>query len=239
MNDVVSQIEEQGFAIVEEVLSEANISALIGTLSPIQEQAGQVSGGVRNLMQQSPMVKQLAESATLRNLVEPVLGSACFPVRAILFDKTPTTNWKIPWHQDVTIAVSERRDCPGYGPWSVKAGVQHVQPPAAVSEAMLSVRLHLDDCPASNGALRVLPGTHRLGKLRHAETDQAVSSRAPFSCEVMRGGVLLMRPLLIHASSESGGSHFQHRRVIHLDYAACDLPCGLLWSETSKAVARG
>jgi ectoine hydroxylase-related dioxygenase (phytanoyl-CoA dioxygenase family) len=231
MASFVDQIEHDGFAIIEAVLSKESVSELVEALSPIQEQAGQISGGVRNLMSLSPLVKALAASDAARSLVEPVLGPNCFPVRAILFDKTPDTNWKIPWHQDVTIAVKERVGCEGYGPWSVKAAVVHVQPPAEVSERMLSVRLHLDDCPASNGALRVLPATHTLGKLKHAETDALVATREAVFCEVGIGGALLMRPLLLHASSESSTS--QHRRVIHLDFAAYDLPCGMQWIERS------
>jgi len=233
METIAKQISTNGFAIVEGVLSHESVSILIEALSPIQDKAGQVSGGVRNLMALSKEVSALAVDPRIRKLVEPVLGRDCFPVRSILFDKTPDTNWKIPWHQDVTIAVQKRVDCEDYGPWSVKAGVLHVQPPASISEKMLSVRLHLDDCPAENGALRVLPATHTLGKLRHADTDALVASRSPVVCEVRAGGALLMRPLLLHASSES--TMLGHRQVVHIDFAAVDLACGMRWSEQPSA----
>jgi ectoine hydroxylase-related dioxygenase (phytanoyl-CoA dioxygenase family) len=228
------QIETNGFAIVEDVITMESVSSFIEELSPLQEEVAQVSGGIRNLMRRSTAVARLAQSDAIGKLVTPILGSDKFPVRAIFFDKTPEANWKIPWHQDVTIAVKERNECEGYGPWSVKAGVTHVQPPAAVSEQMLAVRIHLDDCPASNGALRVIPGTHRLGKLRHAETDVIIAERESFTCAVKAAGALIMRPLLLHASSESDTTNpLQHRRVIHLDYAATSLPCGLEWFETA------
>jgi hypothetical protein len=229
MSNFIEQIEYDGFAIVEGVLNKQSVSELIETLLPVQEQASQVSGGVRNLMSLSPLVKDLSGSEAIRKLVDPILGPDSFPVRAILFDKTPDTNWKIPWHQDVTIAVKERIACEGYGPWSIKAGVLHVQPPAEISEQMLSVRLHLDDCPESNGALRVIPRTHKLGKLRHAQTDELTAMRQQVTCEVGAGGVLLMRPLLLHASSEAKG--IGHRRVIHIDYAATQLAYGMEWDE--------
>ena len=228
------QIETNGFAIVEDVITMESVSSFIEALSPLQEEVAQVSGGIRNLMRRSSAVAELAQSDAIRSLVTPILGPKIFPVRAIFFDKTPEANWKIPWHQDVTVAVKERKDCEGYGPWSVKAGVTHVQPPAAISEQMLSVRIHLDNCPASNGALRVIPGTHRLGKLRHAETDAVVAEKEPATCEVRAAGALIMRPLLLHASSESDTTKaLQHRRVIHLDYAAISLSCGLEWFETA------
>ena len=229
------QIDINGFAIVENVITQEGVSSFIETLSPLQEEVAQVSGGIRNLMRRSPAIAELAQSDAIRTLVTPILGPEIFPVRAIFFDKTPEANWKIPWHQDVTIAVKGRKECEGYGPWSVKAGVLHVQPPAAVSEQMLSVRIHLDDCPASNGALRVIPGSHRLGKLRHAETDLVVAENESVTCEVDTAGALIMRPLLLHASSESNSANeLTHRRVIHLDYASTSLPCGMAWYETAR-----
>jgi hypothetical protein len=128
------QIETNGFAIVEDVLSGKSVSNFIEVLLPLQTEIAQVSGGVRDLLRLSPAIAQLAASDEMRRLVTPILGEDCFAVRAILFDKTPEINWKIPWHQDVTIAVKERCECEGYGPWSLKSGVVHVQPPAAISE---------------------------------------------------------------------------------------------------------
>lgn len=155
------------------------------------------------------------------------LGPGAFPVRGMLFDKTPVANWKVGWHQDLTIAVQHRVEAPGYGPWSEKAGVVHVQPPVAVLETMLAVRLHIDECGTDNGPLRVLAGSHRAGKLRDAEIPSWRSRVPEQVCVVPRGGVLLMRPLLLHASSPASSP--QHRRVLHLEYAGCDLAAGLEW----------
>jgi ectoine hydroxylase-related dioxygenase (phytanoyl-CoA dioxygenase family) len=164
----------------------------------------------------------------VRCLVDTHLAGAAFPVRATLFDKTAGANWRVPWHQDLTIPVAARAEVPGYGPWSVKAGVLHVQPPARVLEQMLSVRIHLDDCPASNGALRVLAGTHRLGRLTPGQIAEQRRREAPVACDVAAGGVLLMRPLLLHASYSA--SQAAHRRVIHIDYACHPLDGGLRWA---------
>jgi ectoine hydroxylase-related dioxygenase (phytanoyl-CoA dioxygenase family) len=82
------------------------------------------------------------------------------PVRAIFFDKSSGSNWLVPWHQDLTIAVASKCEAPGFGPWSVKDGIPHVQPPDELLKQMIALRLHLDDCDASNGALRVIPGSH-------------------------------------------------------------------------------
>jgi ectoine hydroxylase-related dioxygenase (phytanoyl-CoA dioxygenase family) len=115
----------------------------------------------------------------------------------------------------------------GHG--SVKAGILHVQPPAAVLERMVSVRLHLDDCPEENGALRVIAGSHTSGKLDERLIHDIAKRSVAVTCAMRRGGVLMMRPLLLHASSAS--SFLGHRRVVHFDYAASELPEGMGWAE--------
>ena len=174
-----------------------------------------------------PEVRTLAESRLVRNYVQPILGDSFVPARGILFDKIPDANWKVPWHQDVTIAVRERIEVNGFGPWSIKAGVQHVQPPSGVMEKMISVRFHLDDCGVENGALRVIPGSHLQGKIPEDHFGRLLDESMDTTCIVGAGGALLMRPLLLHALSPSVVP--AHRRVIHLDFAFGELPGGLQW----------
>lgn len=226
-----NQVEENGFTICDDILSAQEIRSLLGAIERI-DQVGSVRkrGGifaVRNLLEVSEEVRQLAESAVVRALVRTVLGTRFIPVRGILFDKIPDANWKVPWHQDVTVAVRERVESEGFGPWSVKADVLHVQPPAFVLEQMISVRIHLDPCGESNGALRVIPGSHRRGRIPEDEIE-AVRFKGPEEiCAVKAGGALLMRPLLLHASSTSTVP--DHRRVIHIDFSSAQLPNGMRW----------
>jgi len=159
--------------------------------------------------------------------VEEVLGPGAFAVRGILFDKTPDANWKVPWHQDLSIAVKEQIEVSGFGPWSLKAGVVHVQPPTGVLESMLAVRLHLDDCGPANGPLRVLSGTHRFGRLEAGSIERLRGEFNEVTCPVASGGALLMRPLILHASSAA--KEPGRRRVVHLEFAAAELPGGLEW----------
>ena len=128
-------------------------------------------------------MRELATSPLILELVEPVLGPDFFPVRGLLFDKIPGANWKVPWHQDVTIAVRKRIEADGFGPWSMKADVLHVQPPAAILEHMLSVRLHLDNCGEENGALRIIPASHLRGRIPEDESGPSV--RVPPSRSAM------------------------------------------------------
>jgi hypothetical protein len=226
MHSYCAALDRDGFLVIEEVLPRDQMAGLVAFV----ERSLTVSdgrGGLRNLLA-VPEMRELAESQALRGLVEPVLGKAAKVVRGTLFDKTSAANWKVPWHQDVTIAVAARVEAEGFGPWSVKVGILHVQPPAAVLEQMLSVRIHLDDCPAANGALRVLPGSHTKGKIAETEIRGSALRNEAVACEVAAGGVLLMRPLLLHASSASAMPG--HRRVLHFDYAAAVLPAGMDWA---------
>jgi Phytanoyl-CoA dioxygenase (PhyH) len=219
-------IIQDGFSIVEGLLAESAVEQLIAFVEQTMCSNGR-RGGVRNLLDVSVM-QNLAESSLLSDQAKVVLGSRARVVRGILFDKTENANWKVPWHQDVTIAVNRRVEADGFGPWSVKEGVLHVQPPASVLEEMVSIRLHLDDCPVENGALRVIPGSHLKGKLRERVIQEIAEQSEEFTCAIRRGGVLIMRPLLVHASSAA--SVPGHRRVLHFDYAAASLPAEIDWA---------
>jgi ectoine hydroxylase-related dioxygenase (phytanoyl-CoA dioxygenase family) len=155
----------------------------------------------------------------------------------IYFDKTPDTNWRVVWHQDLSIAVAQEVSAPGYGPWSEKDGVVHVHPPSSVLEQMLAVRVHLDDCDATNGPVRVLSGSHRSGRMTPAEIDKWKAGATPTECHARRGGVLAFRPLVLHASSPALSP--KHRRVIHFEFAAAALADGVHWHSWVGADADG
>lgn len=216
-----------GFEIIPSVLTEREVETLRASLSSME-----VAPGHRNLMQRVPDVAALAELPQILGLLKGLLGAEPFPVRSIFFDKTPEANWLVPWHQDLSISVKRRLDVPGYDPWSMKDGIPHVQPPMKILEAMVTLRLHLDDCGESNGALRVIPGSHRSGRLNATKIAEIRSQHAEIACPARAGDALLMRPLLLHASSEASAP--AHRRVIHLEYATCSLAESLEWAEASK-----
>ncbi len=232
-------IDRDGFAVVPDVVAPAVVAGLIAALDAkgpsraTLERDGRTYA-MRDLLREVPETRRLAGSAPLGRLVQDVLGPGSFVVRGLLFDKTPEANWPVPWHQDLTIAVKARIDAPGYGPWTVKGGVPHVRPPIAVLKTMLTLRVHLDDCDATQGPLRVLPGSHARGRLDAGEIRGWLDRIAPVTCLVPRGGVLLMRPLILHASSPATDP--RHRRVVHLEYAAGRLPGNVDWFECPETV---
>ena len=221
---IESRVDEDGFSIVREVATAAEVLELCAALGAATK------AGRRGLLAE-PFVAEWARSARFLNLARPHLAAEPRPVRAIYFDKSPETNWLVPWHQDLTVALLEPHEVLGFGPWSVKDGIPHVQPPVQLLEQMLTIRLHLDDADEMNGALRVLPGTHRVGRVS-ADRIQALRAGQPeFLCAVPAGGVMLMRPLLLHASSRSTSA--RHRRILHIEYAGFPLPMPLQWHEAA------
>jgi ectoine hydroxylase-related dioxygenase (phytanoyl-CoA dioxygenase family) len=214
-------LHRDGFLVVPDAVSPNLVRHLLDAFSDLP-----ASHAHRNLLEHAA-VRDFAASDLARSLILPVLGQTAHPVRAILFDKLPGANWKVPWHQDLSIAVQCREEVPGYGPWSVKEGVPHVQPPVEMLQHMLTLRLHLDDCFVDNGPVRVLPGTHRLGILDIASIQQLRANTKERAAVSPAGGILLMRPLLLHASSPALAP--AHRRVLHIEYAAIELPAPLRW----------
>lgn len=218
------EVAPHGFTLVSAVIDAAARQKLLSSLGP-------VSGAGRRGLLTMREVAVLARSPRLLELIRPHLPAEPFPVRAIYFDKSPEANWLVPWHQDLTLAVRSRAEVPGFGPWSLKDGIPHVQPPVELLQKMLTLRIHLDDANEFNGALRVLPGSQRLGRLASEQIQELRAQQPDVLCAASAGDALLMRPLLLHASSRSAGT--SHRRVLHIEYAAFALPPGLQWHEAA------
>ncbi len=228
-------VEQDGFAILPDALEPDVVSALrdaIATFSGGRREHGvhrrRDVYALRNLFDLVPETKAALQAKAVREVVLAVLGPEAFCVRALFFDKTPRANWKVPWHQDATIVVKERAAVTGFGPFTVKAGRQHVMAPPGTLSAMLTVRLHLDDCDESKGAMRVVRASHEYGRLPQDSIEQFTRYDVT-TCVVRKGGLIVMRPLLLHASSPATvpGS----RRVIHLEFCARNLPLPLEWRE--------
>jgi hypothetical protein len=170
--------------------------------------------GARNVLRLWPDVMRLARHPALRGPLIDVLGPAAGVVRVLFFDKPPGHSWALPWHKDYNIAVAAHRGGAVFTKPTTKAGVPHVVAPADLLSRMLTARIHLDDMNAENGPLRVLLGSHHY---YHQGEDEA---REAVSVHCRAGDVLLMRPLLTHASGHTKVGGGLHRRVVHLECAA-------------------
>ena len=236
MKNMTRVLEQEGYVITEPILDKPAIDDILACLNNVQpgdavlERYGSVYG-VRDLLRQAPGIQTFLQTEPVRNLVTSFLGPHGRMVRAIFFDKTPEANWKVPWHQDCTIAVKRKIDVPEFDLWTTKAGIQHVRPPSLVLERMVTMRFHLDDCDETNGALKIIAKSHTQGRLPETEVQNAVQQGKIMICNVKAGSVFIMKPLLIHASSPA--SHPKHRRVLHFEFSADDLPGGLEWYDAT------
>ncbi len=235
MNDeTLEHLRRDGVARLSHYLHDAAVAKLLdassdGAAGHDEVESLRIKRGVpfarRNLLS-NERVREFAHDGPVRGLVEAAAPGA-MPVRAILFDKTGDANWTVPWHQDRSIAVLERREAPGFGPWSVKAGVVHVQPPVEVLRQMVTLRFSLDACDLDNGPLRTIAETHH--EILSAPAVEAAVARGPEQVQVTAaGGVVVMRPLVLHASSPARRPG--HRRVLHIEFGPPTLPGGLAWA---------
>lgn len=222
MSALHDQLARDGFALVPGVLDSARCAGIAARLAP----SASASGGTRCLLEQdwcAALAGELRRHAELAQMI-PADHSA---VQCTYFEKSAARNWLVPLHQDLSIPVADRVDAPELRGWSSKEGRLFVQPPAALLGQLLAVRLHLDDCGPTDGALRLVPGSHLHGAMS-AEMAQAKRAERGESMGVSAlGGVLLMRPLLLHASSRSTGT--SRRRVLHFVFGPTVLPFGLAW----------
>ena len=227
---IAKSVRDAGHCLVPGVISPGHIVELNAILDSLDSAGVRRRGdmyAVRNLFDAAPEICALARDPGVRAAAEAVCGADCFAVQAILLDKIPDANWKVPFHQDLYIPVAQRVDAPGFSGWSEKAGVVHAKPPASVLESVLTMRIHLDDCGTANGPLRVIPGSHRHGELTSADIARLSTERSEAVCCARSGNALLIRPLLLHASSPAATP--RHRRVIQIQFANGELPGGVRW----------
>ncbi len=186
-----------------------------------QEAAGTRIHGIE------PLRRFLSSDGLVGAHAASALGRQARAVRAVLFNKTAETNWSLAWHQDRTICVRERVDAPGYGPWTVKAGLHHVAPPFDLLARMVTLRVHLDDVPMTNAPLIVAPRSHRLGRVPVGGIEQAVRECGSHICLAKAGDIWLYSPPILHGSAAATTP--AQRRVLQVDFAAEELPEGLQW----------
>jgi ectoine hydroxylase-related dioxygenase (phytanoyl-CoA dioxygenase family) len=214
-NKAVSQsVEKNGYAIVPEVVTAEDIRRLLPDLE--QSISQRTRAGVRHLLS-NPAVAKLAADQRMLGIAQSILGRDAFPFKTTLFDKSSEANWLITWHQDTALPLREKIETPDWGPWSTREGIIYAHAPASALERIVALRLHLDDSDQENGPLRVIPASHRQGVLTDQQVETIVSKAEHVTCLVKQGGVIVMRPLIIHASSKSQSD--KPRRVLHIEYA--------------------
>jgi len=200
------EVDQFGFTIIPGVYNNSEIENLTGEIEASNSTNSTFRKSndlfaIHQVLKEIPKLIPTIFTKKLTATVNRLFGDNYFVVKSIYFDKPGASNWFVAYHQDLTISVSERHEIPGFGSWTVKQGQYAVQPPLDFLEYNFTVRIHLDDTNKANGALRVIPGSHKKGIYRPESI--AWSRETEQICNVPKGGIMIMRPLLLHASSRS------------------------------------
>ncbi|WP_026754502.1 WYL domain-containing protein [Sediminibacter sp. Hel_I_10] len=227
LRTIAKRLEFKGFGILNHVYSKRDIRKLKVQFDTYIKENDERAYGMREVLKKMPEIREILFNKNLRRLVKAIDKKA-FLTKAIYFDKSPKDNWYVTWHQDIPIHVSEKIETEGFEAWTIKNDNIGVRPPEEFSKNTFAMRIHLDDTSQKNGALQIIPGSHKK-QLNDDDIALITSSSIPFVSEVSSGGVQLLKPLVLHASSKSKIQ--RRRRVIHLEFASMPLPNGLTYSE--------
>lgn len=225
------EIDRNGFAIVENIYTAPEIEAIINMIDAADTSSDTYRKSenlfaIRQFIKEIPEIMPLVFNAKLKEFISCNFGN-CFIIKSIYFDKPVESNWFVAYHQDLTISVKEKIETEGYGPWTVKQNQYAVQPPINILENIFTIRIHLDDTNSGNGALKVIAYSHSKGLYRPETIDRNIESEV--ICDVPAGGIMVMKPLLLHSSARSTDK--KRRRVIHIEFCNLGLSGGLEWAE--------
>ncbi|MEP6712153.1 MAG: phytanoyl-CoA dioxygenase family protein [Ferruginibacter sp.] len=230
--DSKEKIFADGFAIIENVFKNKEIDLLLQTISKVDSAKPTFRKttdlfAIRQFLKEVPAAADLIFTTNLNSIISQLFGDNYFVVKSIYFDKPGQSNWLVAYHQDLTISVDKKIDVKGFSAWTVKQNQFAVVPPLNILESNFTIRIHLDDTDKNNGALKVIPSSHLKGIYRPETIDWTIEKET--ICNVKKTGIMIMRPLLLHASNKTTNNN--KRRVIHIEFSNCSLPNELEWSE--------
>lgn len=227
-----NSIQENGFTVINNVFSEQEIrkiGEIIQNIDTSKETFRKSDDlfAIRQFLKEIPQVRELVFNENIKKIITEIFGEKYIVVKSIYFDKPEKSNWYVAYHQDLTISVDKKADISGFGPWTTKQNQFAVQPPLDILENLYTIRIHLDDTDEKNGALKVIPKSHAKGIYRPETIDWSVETET--ICNVEKGGIMIMKPLLLHGSNRT--TNGKKRRVIHIEFSDKELPEELKWSE--------
>ena len=226
------EISENGFTSLANVYTEEEIESILRTIEQVDKtnetfRKSKDLFAIRQFLKEIPASIPFIFNDNLKTIIQELFGDDYFVVKSIYFDKPENSNWYVSYHQDLTISVENKIEKEGYGPWTVKQNQFAVQPPLEILENIYTIRIHLDKTDENNGALKVIPKSHLKSIYRPELIDWTTETES--ICNVDKGGIMIMKPLLLHSSSRTTNN--KKRRVIHIELSNLELPTDMNWSE--------
>jgi len=222
----INTLNEEGYQLIDGLIKSKDITSIQQELKTLELSPNK--GGIRNAEKKLSSVRKFIETDRLLNGARFYLKDKVKIVRVLLFNKSAENNWLVSWHQDKTVAVSNRFIADGWQNWTIKDGIHHVQPPIEILAQMLTFRIHLDDTDQKNGCLKVIPKSHLSGLLKHSQITEYVVLHSIVNCEAKAGSTLIMKPLILHSSSKAISNH--SRQILHIEFSSYKLPKGISWA---------
>lgn len=227
LKKAIRNLNLRGHSILNDIYTQREMKKILHSLHKYFKETEESTYGKRLLLQDIPDLAPLLLNENLLEIIQRIDPKA-FLTKAIYFNKPQTQNWSVGWHQDIPINVVEKIPTNGYTSWTLKKEISSVCPPEEILHDTFTLRIHLDDTNEQNGAVNVIPGSH---KKRHTDDEikTITSNSNSATCYVNQGGVHLMKPLILHSSPRSTTQ--KKRRVIHLEFCSHELPNGMQWLE--------
>lgn len=230
-----NEIDSEGFAIINDIYTDNEIEKLISLIENQTEndtdnatfRKSQDLFAIRQFHREIPKTLPFIFNHNLKDVIESTFGKGYFITKSIYFDKPEKSNWFVAYHQDLTISVDKKIEVENFENWTIKQNQFAVQPPKEILEDNFTIRIHIDKTTKDNGALKVINNSHSKGILRIKNL--GIENEKETICEVGKGGIMIMKPLLFHASNKTTNN--KRRRVIHIEFSKQELPDGLEWSE--------
>jgi len=227
-----NSITENGYTIINRIFSDEEIeqiSKVIQNADTSNETFRKSENlfAIRQFLKEIPEAVNLIFNENIKTVIKEIFGDRYFVVKSIYFDKPEKSNWYVAYHQDLTVSVDQKVELPDFGPWTTKQNQFAVQPPLHILENIFTIRIHLDDTDEHNGALKVVPKSHAKGIYRPETIDWNTEKEE--ICTVEKGGIMIMKPLLLHGSNRT--TNGKKRRVIHIEFSDMELPEALNWAE--------
>jgi len=234
-NIAKANLSDKGFSIVDQIYNDSEIDSLISfidnadqTNTTFRKSADLFA--IRQVVKEIPEILPLVFNDNLKNLISSILGNDYFIVKSIYFDKPENSNWYVAYHQDLTISVDKKAEIENFVNWTKKQNQFAVQPPISILENIVTLRIHLDETNSENGALKVIENSHSKGIFRPEKINW--ENEKEITCNVNKGGVMLMKPLVLHSSGRTTNN--KKRRVIHIELSNINLPKELNWAEKQE-----
>jgi ectoine hydroxylase-related dioxygenase (phytanoyl-CoA dioxygenase family) len=226
------ELDQNGFAIIDAVFTDSEVTAINAFIETKKNSltTGKKSKdlfAIRKIFTALPGIKAKVLNSNIKSIINTIFGPGYFIIKGLYFDKPSLSNWFVAYHQDLSVSVNNKSSSASYKGWTVKDNQFGVQPPVYILESIYTIRIHLDDCTAQNGALHVIPGSHKKGVYKPREDERTKENEV--ICEVQKGGIMLMQPLLLHASHKSTAA--ANRRVLHIEFCNTRLPDSIHWAE--------